>query len=289
MEFIDGLQDALDYIERNLDKELNAADIARHAACSEFYFQRIFGLLCGVPLGEYIRNRRLTLAGSELASTDIKVTDAAFKYRYESPESFARAFGKFHGITPSEAKKKRRFLQCFSPITVKINLKGGILMNYKIVEKQEFHVLERVGSHSTQDAANLSSIPAFWTECRENGTLDTLLKNTCDKTFVFGICYAPKNGADEFDYSVAAACEKDAPVPQGLRKSVIPARTWAVFECVGAMPDAIQTLWQKIVTEFFPSSGYSPTYELDVEAYGDGDMDAADYKSEIWIPVRKNG
>ena len=105
MDWVTGIQNAINYVEEHLTDEIDMELVAKKAACSEFYFQRIFGVLCGVTLGDYIRNRRLTLAGNELCVSDTKVIDVALKYGYESPESFTRAFTKFHGITPSEAKK----------------------------------------------------------------------------------------------------------------------------------------------------------------------------------------
>lgn len=287
MDYISGIQSALDYIESNLTEPLDYAEIARKAACSEFYFQKIFAVLCGMTLGEYIRSRRLTLAGSELRSADKKVIDVALKYGYESPESFTRAFVKFHGIPPSEAKKEGAALKSFSPLSVKLTLKGGNMMNYKIIEKEAFYVLEKASRHSVENAENKATIPEFWTTCRKDGTVETLLKSTNDRTYLFGICYNSAENQKEFDYSIAAICGNDTPVPAGYRKNLIPARTWAIFECVGAMPKAIQELWHSIVTEFFPASGYHPTYELDIEAYPDGDMNSPSYRSEIWVPVLK--
>lgn len=288
MEFAAAIQKALDYIEQHLEDETDVSEIARRAACSPFYFQRIFGLLCGITLGEYIRNRRLALAGSELMNSDNKVIDVALKYGYDSPESFTRAFTRFHGVTPSEAKKGGCILRSFSPLSVNLTLKGGIVMNYKIIDKKEFYVLEKVSVHSLNGGKNKKSVPAFWTQCHNDGTVNSLLSVTADKTFIFGICYGQKEQADTFEYSVAALCGENTPVPVGFRKNTIPARSWAVFECVGAMPDAIQETWRAIVSEFFPTSKYRPTYEMDLEAYTDGDMNAEDYRCEIWVPIEKD-
>lgn len=288
MEFAAGIQKALEYIERHLEDETDVSEIARQAACSPFYFQRIFGLLCGITLGEYIRNRRLALAGSELMNSDSRVIDVALRYGYESPESFTRAFTKFHGITPSEAKKGGCILRSFSPLSVNLILKGGIVMNYKIIDKEEFYVLEKVSEHSLKGDKNKETVPAFWTQCHNDGTVNSLIGATTDKTFIFGICYGQKEPVDAFEYSVAAVCNENTPVPKGFRKNLIPARSWAVFECVGAMPDAIQETWRAIVSEFFPTSKLRPTYEMDIEAYPDGDMNAENYRSEIWIPVEKD-
>lgn len=161
-------------------------------------------------------------------------------------------------------------------------------MNYKIIEKQAFDIIERVETHSVKDSANSKSIPEFWTRAHHNGTVKTLLEATTDKTFIFGVCYGNlTENAKTFDYSIAATYEKDSDAPDGFRRNTIPARTWAVFECKGAMPNATQDLWHKIVSEFFPTSSYKPTYEMDIEAYSEGNMDDPNYYSEIWIPVVK--
>lgn len=288
MDWLTGIQNAINYIEEHLTEEIDYEEVAKEAACSNFYFQRIFGILCGISLGDYIRNRRLTLAGDELSASDDKVIDIALKYGYESPESFTRAFARFHGVTPSEAKKDGSKLKSFSRISVKITLSGGSVMNYKIVEKEAFDIIEKVETHSVEDSANAKSIPDFWTRSYNDGTIKILFDTTNDRTYIFGVCYGnlPEN-AKTFNYSLAAKCDKNTVVPEGFRKNTIPARTWAVFECKGAMPNAIQDLWHKIVSEFFPTSSYKPTYEMDIEAYSEGNMSDPDYYSEIWIPVVK--
>lgn len=125
MNWTQGIQNALDYIEAHLTEELDYAAIAAQAACSPYYFQRIFGVLCGLTLGEYIRNRRLSLAGSEVLAADAKIIDIALKYGYETPESFTRAFARFHGMTPTEARQNHAKLRAFSRLRVQISLKGG--------------------------------------------------------------------------------------------------------------------------------------------------------------------
>ena len=288
MDWITGIQNAINYIEEHLTEEINYDKVAEEAACSSFYFQRIFGVLCDISLGEYIRNRRLTLAGNELNVSDIKVIDIALKYGYESPESFTRAFSKYHGITPSEAKKNGSKLKSFSRLSVKITLSGGSMMDYKIVEKEAFEIIEKVEAHSIENDVNAKSIPDFWTKSHNDGTVKTLLENTTDRTFIFGVCYGNNSDcAKTFDYSIGAVYNQKTAVPKGFRKNIIPARTWAIFECKGAMPKAMQDMWHKITSEFFPTSGYQPTYEMDIEAYTEGDMGESDYRSEIWIPVVK--
>ena len=288
MDWITGIQNAINYIEEHLTEEIDYEIVAKEASCSSFYLQRIFSILCGMTLGDYIRNRRLTLAGNELSAADDKVIDIALKYGYESPESFTRAFSRFHGVTPSKAKKDGSKLKSFSRLSVKITLSGGNIIDYKIIEKNAFDIIEKVEAHTVENSENAKSIPDFWMRSHNDGTVKTLLDTTTDRTYIFGVCYGnlPEN-AKTFDYSIAAKCDNNTVVPEGFRKNTIPARTWAVFECKGAMPNAMQDMWHKIISEFFPTSGYQPTYEMDIEAYTDGNMGSPDYRSEIWVPVIK--
>ena len=288
MDWLTGIQRGLDYIEAHLTEEISLDKVAQEAYCSNYYFQKVFGILCGMTVGEYIRNRRLTLAGSELSATDCKVIDVALKYGYETPESFSRAFTKFHGVTPSEAKKNGNKLKSFSRLFVKAILVGGTIMDYKITEKKSFTVLEKVERFTVENGENYREIPKFWDRANEDGTVDTLLKYATDTTFVFGICYGGTTKEDPtFEYSIAVECAMDAPVPEGFRKTTLPARTWVTFGEKGKMPDAIQNMWKKIVTEFFPTSEYVSTREFDIEAYPDGDTNSPDYYSEIWVPIKK--
>jgi len=286
MSWAAGIQNAIDYIEEHITEELDLNEIAAQANCSPYYFQKIFGILCGITVGEYIRSRRLALAGSELMKANSKVLETALKYGYESPESFTRAFTRFHGITPSEAKRSVGKLRSFSRFKVQIILKGGNSMDYKIVSKEAFTVLEKVEQHTVIGERNLNTIPDFWDKSHKDGTIETLLKYASDRSYVFGICYGSDHtDSEHFDYGIAVQCAPDTVAPEGYRVNTIPARTWIVTECIGAMPDAIQKLWHDLCAEFFPTSDYKPTYELDIEAYPDGDMTAADYKSQIWIPI----
>lgn len=289
MNWAEGIQNAVDYIEEHLDEEIDYNNISSQALCSPYYFQKIFGILCGITVGAYIRNRRLTLAGSELKSTDIKIIDLALKYGYESPESFTRAFVRFHGITPSEARQSDAKLKSFSRLKVQIILKGGNYMDYKIITKDSFTILERTERHTVANEQNKNTIPEFWDRAHKDGTIEKLLKYASDSSFIFGICYG--NGhtdCESFDYSIAVECAPDTVAPKGFRVSAIPERTWVTVECTGAMPDAIQKLWHELCSEFFPTSNYKPTCELDIEAYPEGDMTDKSYKSQIWVPIEKN-
>lgn len=290
MDWITGLQNAIDYIEDNLTDELDYTEIANRAFSSTFHFQRVFGILCGYSLGEYIRNRRLTLAGSELASSNIKVIDVALKYGYDSPESFGRAFTRFHAITPSQAKTDGVKLKSFSRLSVKLILDGGNIMNYRIEKKDAFDVVVKKKYFPTDIDLSNKQLPEFWDNCRKDGTIPALYKYmTKDNAFgnaIMGICFENITKGNEFLYAVGVAY-KGGDVAEGLDVDKIPAHTWAIFECVGAIPIAVQYLLHKIYSEFFPTSDYQPCGSLDIQVYPDGDMQSPQYKCEIWIAVEK--
>lgn len=140
----EGITNAIAYMEENLTENIDIDEIASCAYVSSFYFQKIFSALCGFTVGEYIRNRRLTLAAQELCSTDRKVIDIALKYGYDSPDGFARAFARFHGVSPSAAREQGCKLNSFASLKIKLTLEGGTMLEYKIVEKAQFTVMGKL-------------------------------------------------------------------------------------------------------------------------------------------------
>jgi AraC family transcriptional regulator len=290
MDWISGLQRAIDYIEENLTEELDYEEIAGRAYCSSFHFQRVFGILCGCSLGEYIRNRRLSTAGSELTSSDIRVIDVAMKYGYDSPESFGRAFTRFHGISPSQAKQEGANLKSYSRLSVKLTLNGGSIMDYRIEKKPAFRVIGKKERFPNDTELASKLVPEFWERCQNDGTINKLCsyyeKDNVLGNVLLGICYEGDANKKDYPYSIAIASEKGI-LSEGLTDDIIPAHTWAIFKCMGALPAAIQELWKRIYAEFFPAGEYKQCGGLDMEVYPDGDMNSPKYVTEIWIPVQK--
>lgn len=138
MDSLKRMNDSINYIEENLDGEIDFKEVARLAFCSEYHFQRMFSFLAGVSLSEYIRRRRLTVAAFELNNSNIRIIDLAVKYGYKSPDSFTRAFQSLHGITPSEARCNSKSLKSYPRMTFQLSIKGENEMNYRIEEKKHF-------------------------------------------------------------------------------------------------------------------------------------------------------
>lgn len=284
MEWANAISKAIEYIETHITDGITAEDIAKEVYLSPFYFQKSFSLLCGFTVNEYIRSRRLSLAGNELATSDERVIDVAIKYGYDSPDSFTKAFTRFHGITPSMARKNGQILKTFAPLKIKISMEGGYGMDYKIMKKEEFTVLGVSKKFDYENAKK--TIPMFWQEhyARGNG------KYVCG---MFGVNIDEQMGGDTFEYLIADIYNPLKEVPEGFTVRKIPAFTWAVFPSRGAMPDALQDVNTKIFSEWLPAlgdyefaAGYCIEMYDDVSKYEKGTMDD-NYYCEIWIPVKK--
>jgi AraC family transcriptional regulator len=285
MDLLDKMNDALDYIEKNLPGEIVVDEAARIACCSVFNFQRMFSFIADVSLAEYIRRRRLSLAAMELLTTGTKVIDVAAKYGYESPVSFARAFSAVHDLSPSDVRKSGVKIKSYPRITFEITIKGVNAMNYRIETKEAFRAIGYKIRVSTDNDVNFVKIPEFWAECDASGKCGALCAYNDNPVpqGLMGIC-ANEEGST-FDYFIATASTK--PLGDGMSELFVPSTNYVVFEAVGPMPESIQNTWKRAFTEWFPTSGYDIAPGAQVEWYIDEDGSSADCRSEIWIPIRK--
>lgn len=288
MDWITGISKAIDYIEEHITEPTDYARAAKEACSSPFNFQRVFALLCGYTLGDYVRMRRLTLAGEELLSTDAKVIDVALKYGYDSPESFSRAFTRFHGVSPS-AVRKGAAIRSFSRICVKLILTGGSIMEYRIEKKQAAKIIcrRREFTKPGDDYTN-REIPEFWNECGRDGSIQKLcgyIKDSAQFKGLLGVCFSTEMTDGGFPYGIGAEYDGESD-PQDFEIVEIPAYTYAVFTVRGKMPDAFRETYRKICTEFFPQSGYEYGNGVEIEVYPSADVQNPDYTCEIWIAVK---
>jgi AraC family transcriptional regulator len=284
MDWLNSLNEAISYIESRLDDEIDLDRAAQIACCSTFHFQRMFSYIADITLSEYIRRRRMTLAAAELQSGSEKVIDLALKYGYDSPTAFNRAFQSVHGIAPSAARKAGVYLKTYPPISFKITIKGEAEMNYKIVKKEAFRIVGVKEHFSGGIEEAFAKVPLFWQKAHKEGVIPKLCEVLNREPYgILGI--STSSSSLDFDYFIAAASDK--PIPEGMEELILPETTWAIFECVGPMPAAIQTLQKRIVTEWLPSSGYEYANAPDIELYSEGDQTAADNKCEVWLPVVK--
>lgn len=281
--WLQSIQQAIEYIEEHLTEDLKIEHISKVAHSSSFHFQRAFSILTGMSVGEYIRGRRLTLAAQEIAISDCKIIDVAYKYGYETPEAFAKAFRKQHGMKPSNVRKEASMIHSYNKLVIHVQLKGAEPMQYKIVEKESFQVVGVKRTFSCGNGEQTKGITKFWQDIYEDGTSNSLFPlNTGEINGVIGVCDMGENNL--MDYWIATNyAGKDT---KGFETFTVPAAKWAVFEVKGAMPTAITTMWEKIYQEWLPSNAYELTNGPELEVYSDGDSSSPDYHSEIWLPIK---
>ncbi len=298
MDWITGMQRAIDYIEANLTEEIDYEKVAAESFSSSYHFQRVFSILCGYTLGEYIRLRRLSLAGAELASGKEKVIDIALKYGYDSPDSFAKAFQKFHGITPSEARTNGKMLRSFSRLSIKISLEGGNTMNYKIIEKEEFVLTGYKRHFEGVPGERYDQEKEMYVKTR---ALQYILKGLAGNTEKdYNII---SNISDDgYDFYIASKLteyyrnnlHKDGVLGEEYAKYfeniVIPKQTYAVFETERCPypTEVFLDLRRRIASEWLPTSGYqlANASELVITHWYGGKKKNENYR-ELWIPIEK--
>lgn len=286
MEWTEAVREAVSFMESHITEEITMHDVAAHVHISPFYFHKGFSILCGYSITEYIRNRRLALAGEELMGSDVTVTALAMKYGYDSPDSFTKAFTRFHGYSPSAARRDKTMLKAFAPLQLSISLKGGYAMDYRITDKEAFSVLAASRVFGYENARQ--DVPAFWQEHYASGGGE----HVCG---MFGINIDPQMGNERFEYLIADIYNPSKEIPEGFVVRTIPALTWAVFPCKGALPQALQGVNEKIFSEWLPAlheyefaAGYCVEMYDAPDKYPGGTGDE-NYYTEIWIPVKKKG
>lgn len=283
MDWLDSMNAAMDYIESHLTGEISYARAAQTACCSTYHFQRMFSYITGVPLSEYIRRRRLTLAAFELQTRGAKVIDVALKYGYESPEAFSRAFKKLHGIMPVAARDIGVSLKAYPKMTFRITIKGDVEMNYRITQREAFQVFGVYTDVSTDMEEAFMQVPQFYQKCDENLVPDKInaLLGRFHDNHTLAALY--DHSETSFKYMLCQFLPKGLSIPERFSVLDVPASTWVVFDVTGG---DMQAVWRRIWAEWFPTSGYESVAGVQFEMYY-GLASHQNVFGEIWIPIRQ--
>ena len=302
MDWITGMQKAIDYIEANLTEEIDYEKVAAESFSSSYHFQRVFSILCGYTLGEYIRLRRLSLAGAELANGKEKVIDIALKYGYDSPDSFGKAFQKFHGITPSQARADGSMLKSFSRLSIKISLEGGSIMNYRIETKPQFTLLgyKKRFEGTPYDELRHKQEGDFFITTRAHQWMLKGMAN--DKLSDY--CVITNMNDDGYDFYIASTTDNwerdnlynskvtgiDFMDKFQFEEIIIPERTYAIFETEKQrmpIPEYFD-LRKQISAEWLSNNEYQMINAPEISVYHWGIVGGYTERTiEIWIPIEK--
>lgn len=280
MEWVERLNESINYIEEHLTGEIDYEQLGRIACCSAYHFQRMFTYMADVTLSEYIRRRKMSLAAVDLQSGDEKVIDIAEKYGYHSPTAFNRAFQSVHGVAPSAVKGEGVSVKSFPPITFTVAVKGAEEMNYRIETKEAFRIIGVSAPLERELEKNFAAVPQMWERVSTDGTIEKLagMMDTAPMGLL-GVCAC--NDEEQWKYYIAVSSTKES---DEFEEYMVPASTWAIFSGTGTN-QSIQELEQRILTEWLPTSGYEYADAPDIEVYLNPDPQNAQY--EVWIPVTK--
>lgn len=276
MNYINEMQKAIDYIENNLDKDINFEKVSKEVGMSSFYFHRIFTAIIGISPTAYIRNRRLTVAAQEISKNNENILDIAVKYGFESHEAFSRAFKNFHGVVPKMAKADGNEFKNFSRASLEFEVNTNNILNYRIESKE---VIKVAALFRKFNLDNKNEIPEYWNEMKKNGELDDISDNYTKN--LLGICIGTQN-AFEYQYGIGIEIEnaENIKTKHEMKVIEIPKCSWVVFRCEVQDEKDINELWTRIYKEFFITSSYKQCMDIDFELYDDKD-------TEIWIPISK--
>jgi AraC family transcriptional regulator len=284
---LENMNQAMAYLEANLLDEIDFAQMAKLAGCSEYHFRRVFSYLAGISLGEYLRCRKLSLAG-DLLKQGTKVIDTAMLLGYDSSDAFAKAFRGMHGVSPSQAKQLDVVLQVFPPMTFQLTIKGGNKMEYRIVHNPAFQIVgfkKRITLQHTGENPQMASL-------YQNLTPERIkeLKSISDVQ-PQGILSVSANFSErevegtELDQYVGVATTEH--IAGDYDVLPVEASDWAVFTVVGPFPEAVQETWARIYGEWLAQSSYQLTGGPELLWHESPDLTQPDCKSELWIPVSK--
>lgn len=280
MEWMERLNEAVSYIEEHLTEEMDYGQLGKIAGCSAYHFQRMFGYMANIPLSEYIRRRRMSLAAIDLQDKQQTVLSVALKYGYQSPTAFNRAFQSVHGIAPSLVRGEGISVKSFPPLLFQITIKGVEEMNYRMETKDAFRIVGISKPLHKEVEENFKTVPGMWQEAATGGTIPKLA-GLMDARPMGLLGVSVCDDEEQWRYFIAVSSTKDA---GEFEEYMVPAASWAIFSGTGTS-QSIQELERRIVTEWLPSSGYEYANAPDIEVYLNADPMNAQY--EVWIPVVK--
>lgn len=286
MDLLQRMNMTITHIENHLTSQIAYSELAKYMMCSAYHYQRMFSFIAGVPLSEYIRRRRLTVAAYDLQNTSDQIVEIAYKYGYESPEAFSRAFKNLHGVTPTLARSGGVVLKSYPPISFTISVKGDTEMTYRIEKLEAFSVIgvtEKISQTNILEAGGLSDeMKAIWDHAVKMRAFEKLWDLKKEERTLKGILGLFSDGEwgknSDTNYTLGIISEQTA--HQDFINMHIPKSQWVVFEATGA-PEKLIDVWKQFYTEWLPSSQYALAQIPAIEHY----LPPEDNKNELWIPI----
>lgn len=284
MDWIDKMNAAIAYIEENITTSLNTENIAKIADSSTYHFQRMFAYMTGIPLSEYIRRRKMSLAVVDLKDDAMKIIDVALKYGYQSPTAFTRAFKNVHGIAPSLVKLEGVSIKSYPPFNFQMIIKGVESLDFRIETKEAFRVVG-VSRPLYGDFTEMAEpVEQIWRIAENNGTIQKLRSLMKKDSLGLLEVMIPDENIESWRYLISVAT--DAPLEESLEEYTVDAYTWAIFSYEGKSLQETQKMGERVISEWLPTSGYEYDNGPDISVHGkEGPTGTI---LEYWLPIKKS-
>ncbi len=268
--------DVLNKIEDSLTKEIDVTELAKAVYMSVYEFRRIFSFVAGIPLSEYIRKRRLSIAAEDILTNGISVTDAAMKYQYDDPSSFTRAFKEFHGIAPSEISKGKYPLKMYTKLDFQLRVEGGNNVEYRIYQSKEYCIEGVKGFSKIEEKECCESV---WENFEKASVYDEIVKSCGD-----GLYVAYENSQDGVMCSIGRKVKNAS---AKLDYTTVPSSIWVAFTLHETDDEYVNRYYGDIICRWLNSSMYSRNEDLpNVEVFP-ADISKEGFAWEIHIPIIK--
>lgn len=283
------LNQVVEYVESHLDEELDVSGLASRFATTEYHVRRMFSSLAGMPLSEYVRRRRMTVAAADvLAGGDL--LDLAVRYGYGSTEAFGRAFRSVHGTRPSDVRRHGGPLRSQPQLRFRLTVEGNTTMDTRITERPAFRLVGRSARVPLVHTGVNSHIQSFITSlphtehARLKALGDTDPAGLLQVSADVDVDYTE---GTELTYLHGVAVADGSPVPDDLDVIAVDAGTWAVFRSSGTYPEELQSTWAATATDWFPSNPWRLRSGPSIVAVIDRAADFSTATTELWLPVER--
>ncbi|MGH3876043.1 MAG: AraC family transcriptional regulator [Actinophytocola sp.] len=285
---ISALNRLVDLVEERLSDEFDVKELAGSLGTTEYHLRRMFSSLAGMPLSEYVRRRRMTVAAADVVRGADDLLSIAVRYGYGSTEAFGRAFRAVHGTGPSDVRRDGGPLRTQPQLRFRLTVEGSIPMDTRIAERAAFKLVghaarvplihEGVNPHIQQ---HITALPS-----EEHQRLKSL--GDTEPAGLLSVCddLDPDHTEGcELTYLHGVAIAESTPVPDDLDAIEVPAGTWAVFRTSGPHPQALQTAWAATATEWFPANPWRLRPGPEIVAVLERADDFSTATCELWVPV----
>ncbi|CAN5365377.1 AraC family transcriptional regulator [soil metagenome] len=279
----------VDFVEQHLTDEIDTSRLATSLGTTEYHARRMFSSLAGMPLSEYIRRRRMTVAAADVVGDEL-LLDIAVRYGYGSTEAFGRAFRAVHGASPADVRRHGGPLRTQPMIRFRLTVEGNITMDTRITDRPAFRLIGHaarvplihtgVNPHIQAHIASLPATEHVRLKSLSNTEPAGLLQVTADvdPDYVEG---------SELTYLHGVAVDAGTPVPDDLNVIDVSAGDWAVFTTSGAYPAAVQATWAATASEWFPSNPWRLRPGPSIVAVLERADDFSTATTELWMPVER--